>query len=43
MSTIIAAKKESRVKLVVELSKIRISQLVAMSTIVGYIMATGSF
>jgi len=43
MSTTVAAKKESRVKLIVELSKIRISQLVAMSTVVGYIMATGSF
>ncbi|MCB0264694.1 MAG: UbiA family prenyltransferase, partial [Calditrichaeota bacterium] len=27
--------------IVIELSKIRISQLVAMSTILGYIMATG--
>ncbi|MGH1363366.1 MAG: protoheme IX farnesyltransferase [Calditrichia bacterium] len=39
----IAANMTSRAKLVVELSKIRISQLVAMSTVVGYIMAAGSF
>ena len=29
------------VKIVVELSKIRISQLVALSTLVGYVLATG--
>lgn len=38
-----ALSRSEWIKVVVELSKIRISQSVAMSTLVGYIIATGEF